>query len=421
MDMKRKNAGYQKEKAVMIASGVLVLAAMTVTGVFVYRNNRAQEPEENLVDFSVLEDDPADGQVAQAENSTARNLTSGRQTDGELDYDPYYIEQERLLNEQAEKENAQASGAAAADVAADVLPDASADALSDPADALEGSETAGGMRNNVGYAMITRNGAPGLGAADGRAAGASEEDGQASDGSDWQDADGLSADAGQAWDALTAENGQEEVSEGTDGGNRTDGTAGNGTDGGTGDGEQAQNGENGTDQTALAEADGAAAGTVNAAGDMAVEAVADVLIEALNLHFSEDDALAWPIAGNILLNYSMDKTIYFPTLQQYKYNPSVVIASTQGTNVACAANGVVQEVYEDAQTGTTVVTSLGDGYELTYGQLDNVTVEEGDFVEAGVILGQVAAPTKYYSVEGTNVYLKMTKDGDPVNPLDYLG
>ena len=64
----------------------------------------------NLVDFSVLEDDPADGQVAQAENSTARNLTSGRQTDGELDYDPYYIEQERLLNEQAEKENAQASG-----------------------------------------------------------------------------------------------------------------------------------------------------------------------------------------------------------------------------------------------------------------------------------------------------------------------
>ena len=158
-----------------------------------------------------------------------------------------------------------------------------------------------------------------------------------------------------------------------------------------------------------------------AAGDAAAEAVADVLQEALNLHFSESDALAWPIAGNILLNYSMDKTIYFPTLQQYKYNPSIVIASTQGTNVACAANSIVKEVYEDAQTGNTVVTSLGDGYELTYGQLTNVTVEEGDFVEEGVVLGQVAAPTKYYSMEGTNVYIKLTKDGEPVNPLDYLG
>lgn len=42
-------------------------------------------------------------------------------------------------------------------------------------------------------------------------------------------------------------------------------------------------------------------------------------------------------------------------------------------------------------------------------------------MEAGVFLGTVAAPTKYYTAEGTNVYFKMTKDGEPVNPLDYLG
>ena len=139
------------------------------------------------------------------------------------------------------------------------------------------------------------------------------------------------------------------------------------------------------------------------------------------MNFSGESILLWPVDGNVIMNYSMDKTIYFPTLEQYKYNPSIVIAATQGTNVACAADGVVKSIYEDPQTGTTLVMNLGNGYELTYGQLEDILVEEGDLVETGVFLGTVAAPTKYYTAEGTNVYFKMTKDGEPVNPLDYLG
>ena len=53
--------------------------------------------------------------------------------------------------------------------------------------------------------------------------------------------------------------------------------------------------------------------------------------------------------------------------------------------------------------------------------LQEVTVEEGDYVETGAVIGHVAEPTKYYSVEGSNVYFKLTKDGEAVNPLDYLG
>jgi len=46
---------------------------------------------------------------------------------------------------------------------------------------------------------------------------------------------------------------------------------------------------------------------------------ADAGAEAPPLSFSaETDKLLWPIAGNILVDYSMDKTVYFPTLDQYK-------------------------------------------------------------------------------------------------------
>ena len=45
---------------------------------------------------------------------------------------------------------------------------------------------------------------------------------------------------------------------------------------------------------------------------------------AVTLHFDKSSAV-WPIEGDVLLDYSMDSTIYFPTLEQYRCNPAMVI------------------------------------------------------------------------------------------------
>lgn len=146
----------------------------------------------------------------------------------------------------------------------------------------------------------------------------------------------------------------------------------------------------------------------------------DAMNTVPTLDFTESDTLVWPIVGNVLVNYSMDKTVFFATLQQYKYNPAIIIAATQGEGITAAADGQVTAIYEDPEIGTAVIMNLGDGYELTYGQLTDLTVAEGDVVTTGEIIGKVAEPTKYYSVEGCNVYFKLTKDGQPVNPLNRL-
>ena len=148
------------------------------------------------------------------------------------------------------------------------------------------------------------------------------------------------------------------------------------------------------------------------------EAISTTVQPALDFH--EEDGLVWPIVGDVLINYSMDKTIYFPTLQQYKYNPAIVIAANQGESISAAANGRVTSVTYDPVIGNTVVMDLGNGYELTYGQLENIIVSEGSYVSVGDGIGTVASPTKYYSLEGTNVYFKLTKDGKPINPMSQL-
>lgn len=136
---------------------------------------------------------------------------------------------------------------------------------------------------------------------------------------------------------------------------------------------------------------------------------------ARTLHFSEETGLVRPISGDILMHYSMEGSIYFATLDQYKYNPATIFAAEEGTMVSACAEAKVQDIYANEELGNIVVLELGDGYLATYGQLKNLEVEEGDFVKAGDVIGSVAAPTKYYSVEGTNLYFQIAKDGVPVN------
>lgn len=146
------------------------------------------------------------------------------------------------------------------------------------------------------------------------------------------------------------------------------------------------------------------------------EASAQDVVVTKDLHFSEDNGLVRPTAGSILMNYSMDGSIYFATLDQYKYNPAVVFDAEEGSTVSACAEGKVVNIYDDAQIGKAVTLDLGDGYEATYGQLKEIQVSVGSYVNPGDAIGSVAAPTKYYSVEGSNLYFQLEKDGAPVNP-----
>ncbi len=143
-------------------------------------------------------------------------------------------------------------------------------------------------------------------------------------------------------------------------------------------------------------------------------------VQSDRLSFSESSRLLWPVNGDVILNYSMDKSIYFSTLNQYKYHPAIVISAPVGSEVQCAARGKVSEISVDEETGTTLYMDLGDGYEAVYGQLKEVAVEEGDVVEPGRLLGYVSEPTKYYTLEGSNLYFQLLKKNEPVNPMGFI-
>lgn len=317
---RRNRNGVRKERLIMLASSVLVLTALTVTGVFVQRSNKA-EKEDYIVDFEAIE---------KGSNTVAENLMSGEELDtlfaevgtDDLDYDPNFQEanSQNVENTDDKSDLSKKSGKTS-----DVIeePEEESDKKSD-----EGKKESSKPEVSDKAKQKTED---------------EEEEGMFDESVDT---------------ALNAEEAE------------------------------------------------------------TAEAISTTVQPSLD--FKEEDGLVWPIVGDVLINYSMDKSIYFPTLQQYKYNPGIVIAASQGASISAAADGRVTSVGYDPIIGNTVVMDLGNGYELTYGQLENITVSEGSYVSVGDGIGTVAYPTKYYSVEGSNVYFKLTKDGEPVNPMSKL-
>lgn len=172
-----------------------------------------------------------------------------------------------------------------------------------------------------------------------------------------------------------------------------------------------------TPEASAEEAQGQQETQEEAAEEPAEDTAAQVAPE---LNFTEDTIMLWPVNGEVVIDYSMDATTYFPTLDQYKYNPSLVMSAAVGDPVQAAANGQVLSISEDVETGTTLTMDMGNGYQAVYGQLKDVAVQEGQTVEAGTIIGYVNDPTRYYVEEGANLYFAMTKDGAPVDPMIYI-
>lgn len=150
------------------------------------------------------------------------------------------------------------------------------------------------------------------------------------------------------------------------------------------------------------------------------EVIQETASHSKDLHFSPEDGMIWPMEGDVILNYSMDSTVYFATLDQYKYNPAVIIAGEVNDKVYSVAKGQVTDISNNEVTGCTMTVDLGDGYQAIYGQLKEPNFAVGDYVESGHVLGFVAEPTKYFSVEGSNLYFALEKDGEAIDPVEFF-
>ena len=332
MRKQNRNTG-KKEKTIMIASSIFVLAALTMTGIYVKSNEDKAKNDGYNIDFSLLEEEENDYIVQNKKNDMGEEFLAVPEDD--LDYAPM---------EEAGSGDVEIPG-------------------------LTNGHTLD-IYQNLQSAEVT------------------EDEGCLNE----EPADTI-IDAGILG---------EEVADA-----ETDITSGEDAESASADDievEITQEMENAEDLAAM-EAD---------------EVSADAVEEPVTAQFQAGTSLVWPVSGSVLIPYSMDKTVFFSTLEQYKYNPAMILSANEGDVISAVASGRVTDVFYDEEIGNAVSVDIGNGYEVIYGQLKDIAVTKGALVEKGAVLGYIAAPTMYYSVEGTNAYFKLTLNGEAVDPLGQL-
>ena len=136
---------------------------------------------------------------------------------------------------------------------------------------------------------------------------------------------------------------------------------------------------------------------------------------------SAPTSLTWPVQGEVLTNYSVETLAYDVTMADWRTHAGLDIAVAAGTEVRAPASGVVVEVTEDVMLGTTVVIDHGGDLTTTCANLASVpTVEVGDEVTVGDIIGSVGDTAIAESALPSHLHFSVEREGQSVDPMELL-
>ena len=129
----------------------------------------------------------------------------------------------------------------------------------------------------------------------------------------------------------------------------------------------------------------------------------------------------WPVSGAVIVPFSLDALSYDETMGDWRTHNGLDIAAELDTRVLATAQGTVSAIYDDPLMGTTVVIEHGNGLTSLYANLtDTPSVQVGDSVYTGTIIGAVGDTAPAESGRASHLHFAMYQDGQAVNPEDYL-
>jgi murein DD-endopeptidase MepM/ murein hydrolase activator NlpD len=121
-----------------------------------------------------------------------------------------------------------------------------------------------------------------------------------------------------------------------------------------------------------------------------------------------------PLDGKINSGFGYRKD---PFRSSIGFHSGVDIDAKFGDPVVATADGVVKKTGWQGSYGKTVVIQHEDGFETIYGHLSKISVEEGQKVKVGEMIGKAGNTGRS---TGTHLHYEVIKDGKRVNPSNFL-
>lgn len=127
-----------------------------------------------------------------------------------------------------------------------------------------------------------------------------------------------------------------------------------------------------------------------------------------------------PVCGGVSRNFSIDKLMYNPTMDDWRIHSGVDIYSEIGTDVISAERGTVAFAGFDDKLGYTVVIER-EMYKCIYASLESdIPVSEGQTVEKGQIIGSIGNSMISEYCDNPHLHFEMKINDEYVNPQEYI-
>lgn len=125
-------------------------------------------------------------------------------------------------------------------------------------------------------------------------------------------------------------------------------------------------------------------------------------------------SLQVPVSGKVVRGYGM---VTDPTDNMERFHSGVDIAAPVGSPVRAVQDGTVQRLGDSPVLGKYVMIDHTQGFISFYGELAQLTVGEGQAVQAGQVIGEVGTAG---DISGGGLHLEMRENNKLVDPLTRL-
>ncbi len=121
-----------------------------------------------------------------------------------------------------------------------------------------------------------------------------------------------------------------------------------------------------------------------------------------------------PLEGKINSEFGYRKD---PFRSRVGFHSGVDIDAKFGDPVVATADGTVKKTGWQGSYGKTIVLQHEEGFETIYGHLSKISVEEGQKIKVGEMIGRAGNTGRS---TGTHLHYEVIKDGTRVNPSNFL-
>lgn len=119
-----------------------------------------------------------------------------------------------------------------------------------------------------------------------------------------------------------------------------------------------------------------------------------------------------PVSGKVIHSFSGQELEYSPTMDDWRSHNGTDFEASMGEKVKSVCAGTVEDIYQDEVFGTCIVIAHENDEKTVYtGLMQQTSVQSGDKVDAGTIIGGVGDTALIEAAESTRLHVEYIKDG----------